>query len=431
MHNRFGFVTVLLLILALTLSLVSVQNAHAIAAFTRLYKTECSTCHTIYPELNEYGQAFLKNGYVYSAKSHGEKGTLAPNPVGNAETGLPQAGSSEKNEGVILSGIPEWLPLSLTATQSITFNEHAPDGDNWDFATRSLVLQGGGAFREKAGFYATFNLFSHDSLGSDDDNSKLHELFLVGRHVFNTPVNVKFGKFEPKVSLWKKSDKVIATSFATSAYTVRNEPFSLETSQDALEVNAVVANRFFLAAGVVDRNGQNSKDGYGHISAKFGGADFLGNEPVIDFDSDSIWDYFVMTLAAYGYAGRDSVTTGSSVRNSFYRVGGDMDLQYKRLRVRLSGVSGRDNDPDITTPHAEVRSLVLASEAEYQFGSPMNIIGLFRYEYQDAGSGITRRYIPAVAYAPLQNTRLVLQYNYESAPLTTNRFALLTVAFSF
>jgi hypothetical protein len=94
-------------------------------------------------------------------------------------------------------------------------------------------------------------------------------------------------------------------------------------------------------------------------------------------------------------------------------------------------VAGRDTDPNFILPHEEVRSLVLASEADYQFGSPMNIIGVFRYEYQDDGSGITRRYIPAIAYAPLQNTRLVLQYNYESAPLNTNRFALLTVAFSF
>jgi hypothetical protein len=27
-------------------------SAHAIPAFTRAHKTECTTCHTIYPELN-------------------------------------------------------------------------------------------------------------------------------------------------------------------------------------------------------------------------------------------------------------------------------------------------------------------------------------------------------------------------------------------
>ena len=250
--------------------------------------------------------------------------------------------------------------------------------------------------------------------------------------LFSTPVNVKFGKFEPRLSLWKKSDKVIATSFATAAYTGRmSSPFSLETSQDALEVNAVVANRMFLAAGIVDIDGQNSKDAYGHFSVKFGGADFLGNEPVIDFDTESLWDYLSVTLAGYGYAGRNAETPGSSIKDNFYRAGGDADVIYKRLRVRFSGVTGRDTNPGYDILKQETKSLVLASEAEYQFGSPINVIGVFRYEYQDDGSGITRRYIPAVAYAPLQNIRMVLQYNYEQRPADTNRFALLTLAYSF
>ena len=429
MRHRLRSLTVLFLVFAFALPLVCAQKSHAIPAFTRQYKTECSTCHTIYPELNEYGQAFQKNAYVYSAKSQGATRGGAPEaPVDAAQAQKP---TSEKVEAIMLSGIPDWLPLSLTATQSITYQEHAPDGDNWDFATRSLVLQGGGAFRELAGFYATYNLFAHDTQGNQDDDARLHELFMVGRRIFKTPVNVKFGKFEPKLSLWKRSDKVIATSFAPAAYKVGGSQFSMETPQDALEVNAVVADRVFLAAGVVDRKGQNSKDGYGHISARFGGADFLGNEPVIDFDTDSIWDNFAVTLAAYGYAGRESETSGSSVRNSYSRFGGDMDLQYKRLRVRFSGVSGRDTNPFFVVPNDTVRSLVLATEADYQFGSPMNIIGVFRYEYQDDGAGITRRYIPAVAYAPLQNIRLVLQYNYETTQLTDNKLALLTAAFSF
>src|ERR1700686_3415927 len=123
MRYRFGFVTVLLIVLALTLSLVSVHKAHAIPAFTRMYKTECSTCHTIYPELNEYGQAFLKNGYVYSENLKGEKGADKTSS-GKGATGQPEAEKSDKNEGIRLSGIPELLPLTVTANQSIVYDEH-------------------------------------------------------------------------------------------------------------------------------------------------------------------------------------------------------------------------------------------------------------------------------------------------------------------
>jgi hypothetical protein len=417
----FRVVTALSLLLAFALPLVSARNAHAIPAFTRQYKTECSTCHTIYPELNEYGQAFQKNGFVYSEKRKAVKDTGKSKAVGQGD----------KMEGVLLSGIPELLPLSVTANQSITYNDQAPNGDDWEFTTRSVVLQAGGAFRDLAGFYATYNLYTHANTDPQNDNNKLDELFLIWRHIYATPVNIKFGKFEPRLSLWKKSDKIIANSFATSAYKVGASPFSLETTQDALEVNGIIGKRVFLAGGVVDQKGGNSLDGYGHVSVKFGGADFLGNEPEIDFDSESIWDYLTLTLAGYGYSGRNQDTLTTTVKNNFYRVGGDLDLIYKRLRIRFSGVTGRDTNPDYLTPSVKLNSLVFASEAEYLFGSPINFAGIFRYEYQDDGTAIIRRYIPGVAYTPLQNIRFLLQYNYETTPTVDNKIALLDVAFSF
>ena len=427
----YRIITVVSFLLACALPLVSVQKAHAIAAFTRQHKTECSTCHTLYPELNEYGQAFLKNGYVYSEKRKADKSADKTAPAGKGEAGQADAGKGDKNEGIRLSGIPELIPLSITANQSIVYNDKAFDGDKWDFSTRSVVLQGGGAFRELAGFYMTFNLFTHSSNSLQDDNNKLDELFMVWRHLFDTPVNIKFGKFEPRLSLCKKSDKIIVTSFATSAFKTGSSPFSMETTQDALEANAVVGSRVFLAGGIVDSKLRNNKDAYGHVSVKFGGADFLGNEPEMDFDRESIWDYLTLTLAAYGYAGRNADPFATSIRNDFYRVGGDLDILYKRLRLRGSLVAGRDTNPDFLPVKEHARPLVFASELEYLFGSPVKFAGILRYEYEDTGAGKVRRYIPAVAYTPLQNVKLVLQYNYENTSFVNNKIALLDVSFSF
>jgi len=416
-----------LLFFTCILTFVCPRNAHAIAAFTRQYKTECSTCHTLYPELNEYGQTFLKNGYVYSEKRKEEKDVGKPSPSGKGEPSA-ESGKGDKNEGIRLSGIPELLPLSITANQSILYDDNSPDGDDWNFSSRAVRLQGGGAFRELAGFYATYNLYNHATVS---DTDKLDEMFMVWRQILGTPVNIKFGKFEPKLSLWKMSDKIIVTSMATSSFKTGSSPFSMGTSQDALEANAIIGGRLFIAGGVVDSKGQKSKDGYGHLSVKFGGADFRGNEPAVDFESESIWDYLTLTLAAYGYAGRNSDPYGSLIRNDFYRAGGDVDLLYKRWRLRMSAVSGNDNNPDYLMAKVNARPLVLASELEYYFGSPINFVGIFRYEYQNTGTDIVRRYIPAVAYTPLQNVKLVLQYNQENAAITTNKMALLDVSFSF
>jgi hypothetical protein len=167
------------------------------------------------------------------------------------------------------------------------------------------------------------------------------------------------------------------------------------------------------------------------VSYKLGGADFLGNEPEIDFESESVWDYLMVTVGAYGYFGRNATLTASVAdkSNNFYRAGVDLDVLYKRLRGKFSGVKGRDGNPNFLATASEVKSYALASEAEFLIGS--QVIAAFRYEYQDDDKGITRRYIPAVAYVPLQNIRLILEYKQENAAVATDRIAQLGITFSF
>jgi hypothetical protein len=437
-------VAAVLLPLALVILQLSLpERADAIAAFSRQHKTECSTCHTIYPELNEFGDAFLKNGYVYPGKA-GVKGAGA------------KGEKTEKIEGLWLSGLPELLPVSFTGTLDVAYNNDAQNGNKLDLSTRSLRLQAGGAFREAAGFYLTYNLYSqgvqtattsvtdpaNNANTSPNNAPNINELFVLWRHALGTPVNFRIGRMEPKISLWKKSDRVIlAPSYASTAYTIGSSfsqgssPFSLDAPEDALEANAILGNRVFVAGGVVDRNGQNRKDGYGHLSVKFGGTDLKGEEPEVDMESDSVWDYLTLTLGGFGYVGSNGRFSDQGIaqnRNEFYRAGAEFDLLYKRFHLKGSGAFGRDDNPSFSpTAAVALDSHAYAVEGEYMFGVPINLIALFRYEYQLDGNGSTRRYIPALAYAPLQNTKLSLQYLYADRPSGTDRLTLASLAFSF
>jgi len=138
--------------------LLLTDNAQAVPAFSRANKVECTTCHTIYPELNEYGEAFLKNSYVYVGKGSKtvKKVTSAPTPAAINDTpageapvvkgegdavklsklkaGALGAGSLSQtsaetpaaataaepaeniSEGMKLAGIPELLPISFTGS---------------------------------------------------------------------------------------------------------------------------------------------------------------------------------------------------------------------------------------------------------------------------------------------------------------------------
>src|ERR1035437_398323 len=47
------------------LSLIWASRSYGIPAFSRKYQTSCATCHNDFPELNDFGQAFKKNGFKF------------------------------------------------------------------------------------------------------------------------------------------------------------------------------------------------------------------------------------------------------------------------------------------------------------------------------------------------------------------------------
>ncbi len=485
------------LVTGILLLVFYVAPSHAIPAFTRANNVECSTCHTIFPELNEYGEAFLKNSYVYSGKGKkktAEKSKVAADPVGAKTAAVPSgdsdvkgdgnadllsklkagmmisadapatasapaqnaelesspgaAGGEPKSEGVALSGVPELLPISFTANIHGTYNRSQPN--EFDLSTRSLKLNAGGNFKGKAGFFGTYLLYTENvggisNTGQTPTNTKsdIGELFVIWRHALDTPINLKVGRFQPKLGLWKSNNKLsTANSYATYKYTVGNSPFYSEQPQDAVEANMIIANRLFIAGGVVNHKNQNTKDWYVHTSVKVGGADYLANEPDIDLNKeDSILDYLTLTVGGYGYVGTNgepnTVAGVIPSQNEYYRAGLDVDLMYKLYRLKLSGVIGNDNNSDLTYSQPEVKTYVAAIEGQYTI--LQNLIGSLRFEYQDDGVSISRCYIPTLAYAPIENMKVVVGYKnrtgilYEQAgnKEIAEKIGTLGVTFSF
>lgn len=451
----------------LMVNLFCAGSAQAIPAFTRANNVECSTCHTIFPELNEYGEAFLKNSYVYfgkGKKKNAEKPKATPAKVASkpavalsggtdvkgagdadllsklkagmmvssdapagtapaqitvAEGSPAAAGGEAKSEGIVLSGIPEQLPISFTANLHGTYNSKAVN--ELDFSTQSLKLNAGGNFKEKAGFFGTYLLYTEQvdksantSAIPTNTKSDIGELFVVWRHALETPINIKVGRFQPKLGLWKSNNKLATTnSYATYKYMVGSSLFFAEQPQDAVEANMIIANRLFVAGGLVNRKNQNTKEWYVHTSAKFGGADYLANEPEIDLDKEeSVFDFLTLTVGGYGYVGTNgdpNTVVGRTPRqNEYYRAGLDIDLLYKLYRLKMSGVIGNDNNPDLTYSQPEIKSKVAVIEGQYTILH--NLIGSLRFEYQDDGASISRSYIPTLAYALMENMKVVAEY---------------------
>jgi hypothetical protein len=476
-----------------------VSTSHAVPAFSRAHKVECTTCHTIYPELNEYGDAFLKNSYVYVGKGSkaAKKATAAPIPApaaaatndsasgespvikgeGDADKlsklkagamgagAAPQAVASaaaspaaaepaeNQAEGMILAGIPEQLPISFTGSINYYTGDRknmATGGNDVDFAARSFKLHAAGNFRDKVGFFATYVAYSEQpegitnvtntSVTPSNNKTDINEFFLQWRQALDTPVNVKIGRMQPKLGLWKTNNKLSVTNnYLPYTYTVGpNSEFRIEQPQDAIELNSILGKRFFAAAGIVNHKGQNEKDGYGHISYKFGGADYLGNEPNVDLDKEeNILDFLTLTAGAYGYYGQNGIYNSPSPRNTYFRAGLDTELLYKIYRLRMLANYGEDDNVLLAaTPWVKVISKAATFEGEVTL--LVNLIAAARFEFLQQESAsfafnnlYLRRYVATVGYTPLENLKLATEFKYEIGETGINRIGTLGATFSF
>jgi hypothetical protein len=489
MKKRFLITLPGVLVVAFMAILCTSRTSHAVPAFARAYKIECTTCHTIAPELNEYGDAFLKNSYVYVGKaSSTSKKNVVPVPVAAPETtdgsapdvkgegdpaklsklkagamgagekaqqaAAPVAATAEQtgtqSEGMILAGIPEQLPISFTG--SINYftgdRKNIVGGNELDFAARSFKIHAAGNFRDTIGFFATYVAYAegagNDNTSSTPSNagSNINEFFVQWRNLLGTPVNLKAGRMQPKLGLWKTNNKLSVTNnYVPYSYTVgQASAFSIDQPQDALELNSILAKRFFLAAGIVNRKGQNEKDGYGHLSYKFGGADFLANEPDVDLSKEeNVFDYLSVTIGGYGYAGKNGKFNSNDQKNNYYRVGLDTELLYKNYRLRMLGGYGVD---DNATPQNAtmtlVRSKAFTVEGEVTF--LVNLIAAGRFEFlqqepkyvtADFSNRYVRRYIATLGYTPLENFKVSTEFKYEIGQTDINRIGTLGATFSF
>ena len=62
MRHTLTFAIIGILVLV---SMALENRTNAIPVFARKYETSCITCHTVFPKLNSFGEAYRLNGFQY------------------------------------------------------------------------------------------------------------------------------------------------------------------------------------------------------------------------------------------------------------------------------------------------------------------------------------------------------------------------------
>ena len=128
----------------------------------------------------------MKNGFVWNkpkkddaaakpaaknaVKGEGDQEGLKKLKEGSSVATAPKEegsllGAPRKSELLWLAGLPQTIPISLSAALNASYNDDA-SYDKLDLSTRAISLLAGGVFRDKLGFYLKYNLYTEGRIQS-------------------------------------------------------------------------------------------------------------------------------------------------------------------------------------------------------------------------------------------------------------------------
>jgi hypothetical protein len=395
--------------------------AFAIPTFARKYATSCQTCHTVYPKLTPFGEAFRRNGFRFP-------GTDSDYWKQETVTLQPKTGTSE---GTVLSAIP---PLSFGANGNAVVhpdkNASAAVADNSSrFLLSDLIAEAhvwaGGSLSDKITYFAEVTASSAGTVDVEHAQAFFNDL--VGpQHA----VNLRIGRGFNTISTFGPHSSYLAdtrgVSLAVAALQGGTPSWNVLDHYNGAEITGVLGGRLDYAAGInagVSAQPRDAENFYGHLGYKIGGLR-LDGEGKSDTDPQRPWEETAFTVELYGYHAYGSVdfagvdASGAPITLRFDDTtnggGGGIRAQWGSLELN-SGVYYEDHKR-ATVDFVAGTATSATAWAHYDELSYVVVAGVVpavRFEYfslspSGAPTQDLYRILPGVAVTPVPNMKLVL-----------------------
>lgn len=435
--------------------LVASPSGKAIPAFSRKYGTSCTTCHSNYPELNDFGEVFKKNGFKFPKD---DETFVKQDPVMLGAKAQKEAFP----EAVYPGQIPGTIPIAFRYSGFFNWNAKPPSAavqpnGPYPFVPRTdlfvpntLTMIAAGSFGDNLSFWIDDDLSTGGSGaagGLGDGYLKYNDL---GRffHLPTNALNVRFGQFELDLPFTQARtiylsdfDVYDQVSVAANGGTTNN-PFVLGAPQRAIEFGGYPNNGNF-AWSVSIINGANDapalrgqKDVYLRASYKFNlERDPESRHAIQAAGPTGPRDHTSLRVGGFYYYGTNVQNNGSTIpvpfdglpsfREPFYRVGGDLRFKYRKLELLGLGMVGHDNNHIADT---EAGTLTGTPAVTYTGGFVAGnywfypwLIGTMRYDFvnspSDFANGLSEhqtrnRFSPGFQVLVRANIKIAAEYQY-------------------
>lgn len=368
--------SIIFLSFGMFLFLLNAEMVKAIPSFARKYQTSCVTCHTIYPQLNAFGEAFRINGYQFPVDDEEvTKEKLVPLGAEANKKVFPNA--------VWPNSIPSAMPISLRGLSG--FQISTEDGATTSqFVLPSLQVLAAGTFGKDISIWAGATLFNDGMVGNIDNFFVKFDNILTD-WLPEKALYIRVGQFIPELVPFASHHRGVTMSpYAMNTYNPEMGTtfeaghshgaaahFGIEGFQVGAEASGVIASRLRYVAGFINGSGieddpNSSRDFYGRLAYKIGGLAYDGTS------KDSIYnnEETSFSLGVFGYKG---VGTGKdTIDFNFSRFGSDINFSYKKFTLIGGVIIGNLSTND------SLNYNLLFCEANYMF-YPW-LMGLLRYE---------------------------------------------------
>ncbi len=312
-------------------------TASPIPAFARKYGTSCLTCHTVYPRLTPFGEAFRRNGYRFPGvdSDYVKQDTVALGQDANKKT-FPK------------TAWPDSLPISIPIAigfngQAVWYpdkNASVPRANNGaQFVLDDLVSEGhvwaGAAFDDKTTVWAELTFGNDGTVDLEHAQLLLNDL-LGPKHAFNLvigkgfPTLTSFGPHSSFLADARLPNLPVTGIYVAGGNPISSDPFVLVDNYTGLEVNGVVAGYLDWSAGLnagknVGAGLRNTENWYAHVGYKLDGMRLDGEGAQGPADAMKPWAETALTLDVFGYHSRewfpDPVTTGATAGDTSWTAG--------------------------------------------------------------------------------------------------------------
>ena len=402
---------------------VTALPAQAIPAFARKYETSCLTCHTVYPKLTPFGEAFRRGGYRFPGVDgdYVKQGTVALGQEANKKT-FPKT--------VWPGSIPGSVPIAIGANgQAFAYPDKGASvprqNNGTQLALGDLVAEGhlwvGAALDDTITLWGEITLSSE---GVDVEHAQVLFNDLVGpKHA----VNLVVGKGFPTLTSFGAhssylADLAIPNAPVTAIYSASADPLVLVDNYTGLELNGVVAGgRGNYAVGA--NAGKNSlgtpypnQSFYAHAGLKLGGMRLDGEGAQGPADAMRPWAESAVTLDVFWYRGVEHFAGPASepIRDVSDTVGAAIRAQQGSAELDL-GWYGQRHD-QVAIDLGEVRAGVAWAEATYVV-FPWLVPGLRVEDVMlrpSGGSTVSDLHLmPGIAFLVRPNLKVVTAVNVE------------------